>query len=41
MNDKSSEIEVLKEMVKSNQLQVRAKEKEVARYKQKVLYLDA
>ena len=38
--DKTSEIEVLKEMVKSNQLQVRAQEKELIRLKQKVTYLE-
>lgn len=35
IEDKNSEIEVLKEMVKGNQLQLRAKEKEIFRYKQK------
>lgn len=36
LSDKSSEIEVLKEMVKGNQLQLRSKEKEALTLKQKL-----
>ena len=35
LQDKTNEIEVLKEMLKGNQLQLRAKEREIMRYRQK------
>ena len=35
MQEKVSEIEVLKEMVKSNQVTIKAKEREMLRYKQR------
>jgi hypothetical protein len=40
MNEKSSEIEVLKEMVKGNQFQLKAKEKEVIVLKQKMVKIE-
>jgi hypothetical protein len=35
ISEKNSEIHILKDMVKANQLQLKAKDKDLARYKQK------
>lgn len=40
MSDKESEVEVLKEMLKGVQTQVKTKEKEVVRLKNKILILE-
>lgn len=40
LSERSSEVEVLKEMVRGNQTQLKSKEKEIARQKQKILLIE-
>ncbi len=40
LDEKNSEVQVLKEMVKSSNLQLKAREKDSVRLKQKVVHLE-